>query len=177
MKILILISALLVSFALAGLVREDPVEITNFETSDEMDAEDELSEEAFEEMFGEEPITDPEELERHRETLEREEAEVKEENKEFMEGKKDWFDRINEYSDLPKDEFEAERTGDFDSDQARYGRGLINPEVAPVDEASERYFDSLRLSRASAPASYSSVDLGYVTEVSSLWCRMCPDQL
>ena len=177
MKTLILISALLVSFSLAGLVREDPVEITNFETSDEMDAEDELSEEAFEEMFGEEPITDPEELERHRETLEREEAEVKEENKEFMEGKKDWYDRINEYSDLPKDEFEAERTGDFDSNQTRYGRGLINPEVAPVDEASERYFNSLRLSRASAPASYSSVDLGYVTEVSSLWCRVCPNQL
>merc|ERR1719362_141903 len=114
-----ILSALLVSLSLAGLVREEPVEITNFETSEEMDAEDELSEEAFEEMFGEEPITDPEELEKHRETLEREEAEVKEENKEFMEG---------------KEEFEAERTGDFDSDQARYGRGLINPEVAPVDE-------------------------------------------
>lgn len=173
MKTLIILSALLVSFSLAGLVREEPVEITDFETSEEMDAEDELSEEAFEEMFGEEPITDPEELERHRETLEREEAEVKEENKEFMEGKKDWFDRINEYSDLPKDEFEAERTGDFDSDQARYGRGLINPEVAPVDEASERYFDTVRSNRASAPASYSSVDMGYVTEVTIEQLAQC----
>ena len=93
------------------------------------------------------------------------EAEVKEENKEFMEGKIDWFERINEYSDLPEDEFVAERTGDFDSDKKRYGRGLIHPEVAPVDEASERYFDTFRHSRAAAPASYSSVDKGYVTEV------------
>jgi len=150
---------------LAGLVREEPVEITNFETSEELDTLDELSEEAFEEMFGEASITDPDELERHRKTLQQEEAEVKEENKEFMEGKIDWFERINEYSDLPEDEFVAERTGDFDSDKERYGRGLIHPELAPVDEASERYFDTFRHSRAAAPASYSSVDKGYVTEV------------
>ncbi len=33
------------------------------------------------------------------------------------------------------------------------------------DEASERYFDSFRMSRAEVPASYSSVDAGYVTPV------------
>jgi len=165
MKTLTIISAVLLQLSLAGLVREEPVEITNFETSEELDTLDELSEEAFEEMFGEASITDPDELERHRKTLQQEEAEVKEENKEFMEGKIDWFERINEYSDLPEDEFVAERTGDFDSDKERYGRGLIHPEVAPVDEASERYFDTFRHSRAAAPASYSSVDKGYVTEV------------
>ena len=69
MKTLTIISAVLLQLSLAGLVREEPVEITNFETSEELDTLDELSEEAFEEMFGEASITDPDELERHRKTL------------------------------------------------------------------------------------------------------------
>ena len=66
------------SAALAGLDRAQPKREGGraVQALYEMDAEDELSEEAFEEMFGEEPITDPEELEKHTETLERQEAEA-----------------------------------------------------------------------------------------------------
>ena len=163
MKIIILLSVLKLTFA--GLaVREDPIEITNFDTpSAEMDMDDELSEEAFEMQFGEDPIDDPEEMERRAEALKEREEEIKEENEEFLEGEKEWFDKIDEYSDLPEDEFEAERTGDADDNT--YARGLLTPEIVPVDEESERYFDTFRYSRSEAPSQYNSVDLGYVTQV------------
>ena len=63
----------------------------------------------------------------------------------------------------------AEHTGLVDD--RMYARGLIDIPLE-YDEASERYFDRLRSNRASAPASYSSVDLGYVTEVTTKrWAR------
>ena len=149
-----------------GLVREEPVaEVETEAEFGELDADDELSEEAFEAQFGEEAVTDPAELERRRARLAEEEQEVRQENEEFLEGSKEWFERIDEYSDLPFDEFEAERTGDVDS--KKFARGLLHPEVAPVDPESERYYDSFRLGRTSAPASYDSVALGHVTPVSS----------
>jgi len=64
---------------------------------------------------------------------------------------------------LSKEEFEAEKTGALDS----YARGLLEPENAPVDEMSERYFASLLTRRASTPASYSAVDAGLVSPVQS----------
>merc|ERR1711976_19794 len=164
MKLLVLLCLCILHTSYGGVRnREDPIPKTDFETSEEMDNDDELSEDDFEAQFGEDPITDPEEKKRREEKLQEEEEMVKEENKEFMEGKKEWYDKIDEYSDLPEDEFEAERTGD--SDSSKYARGLLHPKVIPVDEESERYFDSVRYSRADAPATYSSVDKGYVTEV------------
>ena len=152
----------LLQLASCGLVREEPVAEVETEFGD-LDADDELSEEAFEAQFGEEAVTDPAELERRRARLAEEEQEVRQENEEFLEGSKEWFERIDEYSDLPFDEFEAERTGDVDS--KKFARGLLHPEVAPVDPESERYYDSFRLGRTSAPASYDSVALGHVTPV------------
>ena len=59
-------------------VREDPIEITNFETSsEEMDDDDELGEEEFEAQFGQEPVDDPDEMARRAETLKEEEEIVK----------------------------------------------------------------------------------------------------
>merc|ERR1719245_120791 len=148
-----------------GLAREDPEPQPDLGGSDvgEIDTDDELSFDDFEKQFGEDAITDPKEKAKRQKALKDAEKEVKKENKEFMEGKKEWFERIDKYSDLPKDEFEAERTGS--KIKPGYARGLIDPEVKPVDEASERYFDQFRYSRSSVPASYSSVAKGYVTQV------------
>ena len=60
----------------------------------------------------------------------------------------------------------AEHTGLADDSDSVYARGLIDIPLE-YDEASERYFDSFRLSRAQVPASYSSVDEGHVTPVKS----------
>ena len=59
---------------------------------------------------------------------------------------------------------QAEHTGLLDDHDRKYARGLIDVPLE-YDEASERYFDSVRMSRAEVPASYSSVDAGYVTPV------------
>ena len=157
---IILIGSLL-HLAFCGLVRDD--------SPDEMDINDELSEEAFEALFGETPITDPVELEKHRQALAEEEEEVKSVNKEYLEGKKTWYEKIDEFSDLPFDEFEARRTGLIDG----YSRGLIDSDE--MDPESERYFDSYRLGRFSVPNNYSSVDLGYVTGVKDQgdYCASC----
>ena len=128
----------------------------------EMDADEELSFDQFEAQFGEDAITDPEEKAKREQALKDAEEDVKKIDEEFLEGKKEWFERIDEYSDLPEDEFEAERTG---AHEDGYARGLLEPEVTPVDEESERYFDLFRYSRSAAPATYSSVDSGYVTQV------------
>ena len=86
-----------------------------YEVFDDLDADDNLTEEEFEEEFGLEPVTDPEEKARREEALEEAEAEVKEENEKYLNGEADWFEEINEFSDLPKDEFEKEKTGDVET--------------------------------------------------------------
>ena len=129
---------------------------------DDLDADDNLTEEEFEEEFGLDPVTDPEEKAKREEALEEAEAEVKAENEKYLNGQAEWFEEINEFSDLPKDEFEKEKTGDVDTD---YARGLLEPEIKPVDARSERYFASLLLRRDAVPASYSAVDAGLVSPV------------
>ena len=69
---------------------------------DDLDADDNLTEEEFEEEFGLDPVTDPEEKARREEALEEAEAEVKAENEKYLNGQADWFEEINEFSDLPK---------------------------------------------------------------------------
>ena len=139
----------------------------------ELDPNDQLSFDEFEEEFGEE-ITDPEERARREEALKAAEEDVREVNKEYEEGTKEWFERINEYSDLPEDEFEAERTGSLDNNTMRYGRGLLHPETWTPDERSERYFDTFRFDRSDSPGSYSSVELGYDTVVKNqMKCGSC----
>ena len=138
---------------------------------DDLDADDNLTEEEFEEEFGLDPVTDPEEKAKREEALEEAEAEVKAENEKYLNGQAEWFEEINEFSDLPKDEFEKEKTGDVDTD---YARGLLEPEIKPVDARSERYFASLLLRRDAVPASYSAVDAGLVSPVKNqAQCGSC----
>jgi len=130
----------------------------------DLDPEDELNEDQFEEYFQLDPVTDPEEHERREKALKENEALIKENNDQYLSGNRTWWDAVNEFADLPADEFLAEKTGD--SDEVLYGRGLLEPaEEDRIDEESERYFDMFRYSRASVPDSYSSVDKGFVSPV------------
>ena len=134
MKVFILLA--LVALCLCGIprpeeAREDaPQPEVDYVVFDDLDADDTLTEEEFEEEFGLDPVTDPEEKAKREEALEEAEAEVKAENEKYLNGQAEWFEEINEFSDLPKDEFEKEKTGDVDTD---YARGLLEPEIKPVD--------------------------------------------
>merc|ERR1712004_825233 len=93
------------------------------------------------------------------------------ENEAYSRGEKTWFDAVNEFADLPEDEFEAEKTGDqTPPDYRTFGRGLLEPTGADrVDFASEQYFAefrrSMKTNRAATPASCDSDALGLVSEV------------
>jgi len=132
----------------------------------DLDPEDNLNEEEFEKEFHVEPADTPEEELRREEALVENEDIVKRTNQDFLDGKKTWFDRINEFANLPLDEFEAEKTGAKIPSSRGFSRGLLDPlPEERVDERSERYFDTFRFNRGSAPASYSSVALGNVSPV------------
>ena len=164
MKLILLVT--LVSLALGAIPlpgqRSDAPEPIKEEKSwGDTDLQEELDEEQFEEEFGLEPITDPVEKQRRQEALDEAEKAEMEQNDKFLNGESEFWERINEWSDLPQDEFEKEKAGDVES----FARGLLEPEIKPVDARSERYFSSLLTRRASVPASYSAVDAGLVSPV------------
>ena len=80
----------------------------------------------FEERFHLPEITDPEEHARREKALMEHEEEVKMVNKDYLAGKKSWYDAINEFSDLPLEEFEQEKTG-AKMPESRYSRGMLTP--------------------------------------------------
>ena len=87
------------------------------------------------------------------------EAEIKEVNQEYEDGEVSWFDGVNEFADLPDDEFVSQKTGAVMPEE--FGRGLLEPSADQVeDERSERYFEQVRMDRAAVPASYSSLSKG-----------------
>ena len=94
----------------------------------DLDPDDNLDEDQFETEFGLDPITDPAEKAKRKEALKDAEAEVKKENKKYLNGKADWFEEINEFSDLPTDEFKKEKTGMLPANFSR-GFGLLTPKV------------------------------------------------
>ena len=125
---------------------------------DDLDPMDDIDEKEFEEYFHLDPVDDQKELKRRNKALKANEAIIKETNKAYQAGEKTWFDRVNDFADLPDDEFLAEKTGAQDIES---GRGLLEPSAEQsFDKESENYFDTFRYSRASVPESYSSVDRG-----------------
>merc|ERR1712038_2097399 len=70
------------------------------------------------------------------------------------------------YSDLPEDEFEANHTGLIANMERRFATGMYNVPL-PYDAESERFYDAVRYSRSTVPASYDSVALGNVSPVKS----------
>merc|ERR1719458_113094 len=120
----------------------------------------------IEDYFGLDHVTDPEEKEKREEALKENEELVKEANEAYNNGDQSWFDEVNEYSDLPIDEFLANHTGLLMNVTERFATGLLPIEM-PFDEVSERYFDGYRYSRSTAPAAYNAVTAGLVTSVKS----------
>ena len=100
MKMKLILLATLVSLALASIL--PPPDGNRMMATDPMV---ELDEEQFEREFGLEPVTDPVEKERRQKALEKAEKDEKEQNDKFLKKESDFFKRLNEWSDLPEDEF------------------------------------------------------------------------
>ena len=113
-----------------------------------------LTEDEFLDEFHLPPVDDPVERARRAEALEQHQHEVQEVNEAFMAGNKTWYDAINEFSDIPDDEFLRTHTG-------------LTDDHHPEDERSERFFDAYRYRRTNVPDSYNSVSLGNVSPVKS----------
>ena len=111
-----------------------------------------LTEDEFLEEFHLPPVEDPEEKARRAEALQQHQHEVQEVNEAFMAGDMTWYDAINEFSDIPDDEFLRTHTG-------------LTDDHHPEDERSERFFDAYRYRRTNVPDSYNSVSLGNVSPV------------
>ena len=111
-----------------------------------------LTEEAFLEIFDLPPVDDPKERTRRGRTLKEHQQAVLQNNQLYLAMKRTWFEGINEFSDIPDDEFIATHTGlivEEDSEQ-------FNNETQPVLEESVM---------SNLPASYDSVSLGHVSPV------------
>ena len=156
---LIMISAVLA----ATIDREDD---NLEELAEGMNPYGSLDEDEFLEQFHKPQVDDPEEKERRAEALKKHEQEVLENNESFLAGNQTWFDEINEYSDLPEDEFEANHTGLVNHMERRFATGMYNVPL-PYDAESERFYEAVRYSRSAVPASYNSVTLGNVSPVKS----------
>ena len=120
-----------------------------------------MSEDEFEKYYNKDKPEDPEEYEKRKQALQEHEKDIHEVNEKFQNGESSWFDKVNEFSDLPDDEFVKDHTGAKFETNIVAGMGLIPPsEEDLVHPASEAYFARIRMERATAPASYSSVDQG-----------------
>ena len=150
------------------------IEDREFHEFQDLDGEDNLDEDAFEEEFELPTVTDSEEKSKRVITLENAEESIKEQNELFLNEDSEWFSKLNEFSDLPENEFKEEKTGLNNGNGTLYARGLLTPETIPVDEESERFFQEINLSRNNIPLSYSSVDEKLVSKVKDqLQCGSC----
>jgi len=139
----------------------------------DLDAEDNLDEDEFEELFDVKKADNPREEARRRRALKYNEYKVKKENEEFIEGKKPYWSQISDFDNLPRDEFLEKKTGLRKEEDDGYGRGFL-PFEGPDDEESERYFDTLRYSREAVPEEYNSVEEGISTPVKNQkYCGSC----
>merc|ERR1712241_164028 len=150
MKLAVLL--LFVSAVLAASTNRDEVERVR-KLAREMTDNVDLTEDEFLEEFHLPPVDDPEEKARRAEALHQHQQEVLETNEAYIAGDKTWYDAINEFSDIPDDEFIRTHTGLTDNDRI------------PDDERSEKFFDAYRYNRQNVPDSYNSVKLGNVSPV------------
>ena len=118
-----LLAVLLLGLLNVVVAKELPASIKI--NADEIDPEDNVDEDQFEIDFNLPKVTDPEEKARRQAALKANEALIKEENEAYSKGERTWFDAVNEFADLPEDEFEAEKTGDVVP--PAFGRGLLEP--------------------------------------------------
>merc|ERR1711872_491198 len=114
-----------------------------------------MDEKEFEELFDLDPVVDPQEFEKRQNALKSNEELIKQVNQEYAEGKKTWYDSVNEFSDLPEDEFVSRMTG------------LVIPEDRMDSQESKRYFNGFRRNRQAVPDQNSAVDEGHVSPVKS----------
>merc|ERR1712241_1569684 len=135
MKLAVLL--LFVSAVLAASTNREEVERVR-ELAREMTDNVDLTEDEFLEEFHLPPVQDPEEKARRAEALAQHQQEVLETNEAYIAGEKTWYDAINEFSDIPDDEFVRTHTGLTESDH-------------PVDERSERFFEAYRYRRQNVP--------------------------
>ena len=112
-----------------------------------------LAEDDFLKAFNLPSIFDTEEKNKRSEALKQHQHDVMEANKLYLNGPQSWFARTYSFSDLPDDEFKASFTG------------LLEGLTDGPDDESEEFYAQYKYTRASVPASYSSVDLGHVSPV------------
>jgi len=123
---------------------------TCFASNLDPDHINDLNEKEFLEFFHLDPITDPLELAMREKTLKDHEAKIKKVNEQYLKGEKKWFARVNEFADLPDDQFLAQKTGLKGS----FKGGDVNSNIH-------------RRRRSAAPPSFNAVDLGLVSPVKS----------
>merc|ERR550539_272208 len=159
MKVFLIFQLFLVLKLTAATSKLDQVDM-----GDKEEVFDDVDEGTFDDLFDLPPPQNEAEMKKRTKALKLNEAEIKKTNKAYEEGKDSWFDKLNDFEDLPGKEFIKSKTGATDG--IVQGRGLLEPlEEERVDEESERYFDQFRYSRDAVPASYSSVDQGYVSPI------------
>ena len=111
-----------------------------------------LTEEAFLEIFDLPPVDDPKERTRRGRTLKEHQQAVLQNNQLYLAGRRTWFEGINEFSDIPDDEFIANHTG-----------LIVKEDPEELDKETRLVIDESLM--ASLPASYDSVSLGHVSPV------------
>jgi len=139
---------------------------THIHTEDDLDDNDRLDEDEFEEAFDLKRIYDPAEKAKRAARLAKTEEEVKEENEDYIDGKASWYAKIYETADRDPKELVKEMGGGkmFKMDRSNFGTGgLMAPEHERYDEKSHRYFEEVR-SRGGAPASYDARKEGLVPD-------------
>ena len=112
----------------------------------------------FDDHFHHEHITNPVEKAKHEKALKESQEIVKKANEAYARGEQSWYDEINEFADIPDDEFVATHTG-----------VLPDPdETLLFDNTSEQFFNQYRhgrKKRQAVPESYNSVTEGLVSPI------------
>jgi len=121
-----------------------------------------MDEKEFEEFFHLDPVEDEQEFQRRQDALAAQEEEIRKVNDEYANGESSWFETLNDFADLPEDEFVKEKTGMH----MEYATGMLQPlPEQRVDEQSEKYFDQFRYSRATVPDYYNAIREGLVSSI------------